>query len=714
MKPNELKLRDAEAEQINNILKRHGRFRRWQRTVSVLAVLVLALSGYAMMRPAVTMDRDSVFGQNLNSPEGDAPARDPVAAGDASESRVQADGGAVSVPAAKGKSLFAAGAPVDQSRFVDRLDIKKPPAVSGDEFTLTIGFGGTNKDWVSAGDYIIVTWPETGTARLVCTLSPDTVTFKKTETVIATTVREPGRLTITFNEAAEDVTGIKRWGTLDLNFTAFVDREHPDPSATLTIAGGSFSNSVTVEKKPDYYTIYDALGGNFRKVLDPQGNLDAEWSLCLNHNKASPGSDTAAGGEYIRIANPTEEQYMEFSGDTVPGNFQKVKRILYARAALYPEYSYYVFQDELYYVITGMTKYDTNWGSADLNAQKLQIREVENSDRYDAEIAERLEVVIYQEHKAKFQNTITAFLKAPPPANTASLTVEKRVTGAGGEKDRSFNFTLYLYCPRRQGTTEVLPLPGTYEAVRNGVPETLTFDSAGKASFTLKHGESLTVNGIENGFYYKLAELEADTEGYTTTVQRPEPAGQYDPGGDINNFDTCDGVTDTVHILFTNDREAPVVYQAQVRARKTLGGGLPADRQFSFVLTDADGRELTCRNDAQGGVLFLLELPGPGTYTYTLRELNDGQEGVVYDEREYTVRVEASEPAEPGGTPGISVTCDGGPGPAEFSNRYGYVLPETGGIGIGGYTGGGTALVSVSLLSLYIIIKSARRKEGSP
>lgn len=86
---------------------------------------------------------------------------------------------------------------------------------------------------------------------------------------------------------------------------------------------------------------------------------------------------------------------------------------------------------------------------------------------------------------------------ADPPEG--GLTVSKKVDGTGGDTGRSWNFTV---------TLNDNSVSGTYGEMNfvNGV-----------ASFTLKSGESKTAFGLPAGLTYKVAEAEANKDGYVTT-----------------------------------------------------------------------------------------------------------------------------------------------------------------------------------------------------
>lgn len=138
--------------------------------------------------------------------------------------------------------------------------------------------------------------------------------------------------------------------------------------------------------------------------------------------------------------------------------------------------------------------------------------------------------------------------------------------------------------------------------------------------------------------------------------------------------DTGDGALAVKHELveegpatFTNAYETTPA-DVTITAHKELLGATLTDGQFAFQLTGM-GSDLRATNDAQGNVAFPhLLLTEPGTYTYELRELNDGQEGVTYDERVYVVTVTVVDDGF--GHLSATVTTDAPEGSLAFENTY--------------------------------------------
>ena len=148
----------------------------------------------------------------------------------------------------------------------------------------------------------------------------------------------------------------------------------------------------------------------------------------------------------------------------------------------------------------------------------------------------------------------------------------------------------------------------------------IEYTSPGIHNYTIReHGHGTTANGVT----YSDA-----TYRVTTTVK-----------------DNGDGTLDVTHKLVDADEaEFENVYTAKstelaLTAAKVLEGADLKAGQFTFKLSGG-GVELTATNDANGQVTFSeLSFTQAGTYTFTISEVNDGQQGVTYDETERKVTV---------------------------------------------------------------------------
>ncbi len=125
--------------------------------------------------------------------------------------------------------------------------------------------------------------------------------------------------------------------------------------------------------------------------------------------------------------------------------------------------------------------------------------------------------------------------------------------------------------------------------------------------------------------------------------------------------------TDDVNATFVNTH-AHGTTSVVLGATKVLSGKALADGQFTFVLTAEDGTVYQAKNDAAGSVAFpALTFAEPGTYVYTISEVNDKQANVTYDTATYDVVVNVVDDGQ--GNLVATVAYDDGAAPT-FKNSY--------------------------------------------
>ena len=116
-----------------------------------------------------------------------------------------------------------------------------------------------------------------------------------------------------------------------------------------------------------------------------------------------------------------------------------------------------------------------------------------------------------------------------------------------------------------------------------------------------------------------------------------------------------------------NKYEAKGSFRAE--ATKVLDGRELKDKEFSFVLVDADGKVVaTAKNGADGKVEFPeVKLDAAGTYAYSIREKAGSAPGVTYDSQKHGLTVKATDNGD--GTLKCEVSYDGGSAPT-LTNKY--------------------------------------------
>ena len=239
-----------------------------------------------------------------------------------------------------------------------------------------------------------------------------------------------------------------------------------------------------------------------------------------------------------------------------------------------------------------------------------------------------------------FTNTYT------PTATTATITGTKALTGrdlAEGE----FSFDL------KDAAGNVV------QTVQNGVDGTFGFaplqlDKVGTYVYTVSERAGATANGVTY-----------DTTVFTATVTVTENAETHALEAQVA-YSKGGKAADAV--AFSNSY-APGATEVKLGASKVLSGEDLKEGQFSFQLKDADGKVLqTAKNAADGTVGFeAISYDKPGTYAYSISEVDDGQKNVTYDAAEHRVTVTVTD--DGAGHLVATVTYDGAVAPV-FKNTY--------------------------------------------
>ena len=161
-----------------------------------------------------------------------------------------------------------------------------------------------------------------------------------------------------------------------------------------------------------------------------------------------------------------------------------------------------------------------------------------------------------------------------------SLTVEKTVGGADGDKKKAWEFTIELKNANGTALSGDFDYKGeSIEGVDQPPDDMLTFDSAGKATIRLKHGQKITIEGIPVNATYTVTETEAGKDGYVTT-----------PGGTI--IGTIKAGTDAT-ASFTNSK---TILRGGLTVTKTVAGNAGdtgREWEFTIELKNADGTALS-------------------------------------------------------------------------------------------------------------------------
>lgn len=236
--------------------------------------------------------------------------------------------------------------------------------------------------------------------------------------------------------------------------------------------------------------------------------------------------------------------------------------------------------------------------------------------------------------------------------STGSLTVTKRLEAADGfpeisDAEMNAAFTMRItFTGAKDGSYPVAYSP------RSGEPDSISI-GGGRAEFTLKADQSITINGLPVGARYEVEEI---------------PSGAYyaavSPSSGVIGPDSEPAAS----VVVTNKKKSPDPASVSLDAEKRLTtadeGAAPAltGGEFTFVITpDADnpaGDPLKESgpvevSNAAGGRIFVfdnLTFGKTGTYTYTMAEKEGFFTNVTeFDKTVYTITVDIKEDIDSNG-----------------------------------------------------------------
>ena len=245
------------------------------------------------------------------------------------------------------------------------------------------------------------------------------------------------------------------------------------------------------------------------------------------------------------------------------------------------------------------------------------------------------------ETKPMFEFTNAYSVTPVDSSVTGQITVSKSLVGRA-LVEREFFFELV------EGDQVVAQ--GTNDAEGNVVMNAVTYTTAGEHDYVLREvGAGTTHNGVT---------FDGKSIAIHTSVT-----------------DNGEGELVVEHALATDDANAAFVNtyahgttSVVLGATKVLSGKTLADGQFTFALTAEDGTVYQAKNNAAGSVAFpALTFAEPGTYVYTISEVNDKQANVTYDTATYNVVVNVVDDGQ--GNLVATVAYDGGAAPT-FKNSY--------------------------------------------
>lgn len=261
----------------------------------------------------------------------------------------------------------------------------------------------------------------------------------------------------------------------------------------------------------------------------------------------------------------------------------------------------------------------------------------------------------------------------PSDPTTAALTISKVLTGRA-MNEGEFSFAMAAagdygnaVSPTSITATNTVNEDGTGSVVFG---DGFVFAEPGTYRFTISE-DAGTLGGVSY-----------DGSDYTATAVVTD-----DGAGNLSvDWTVADAEDNAVsEITFENTYTTSATTPVELKVSKELQDGTLADGQFTFELTGSDGAPMpestTATNNAQGVVSFgSITFDAVGEYDYTVTEVNDGQDGITYDEdATRTIHVSVTDDGEGHLVAEVTYGSDG----SHFVN-----VDTTGGNNGGGDNGG--------------------------
>lgn len=222
-----------------------------------------------------------------------------------------------------------------------------------------------------------------------------------------------------------------------------------------------------------------------------------------------------------------------------------------------------------------------------------------------------------------------------------ALAISKTVAVPAGFDEAHYNnldFTFNISIPDAAGKTFKATVKGEDGTAHGDESWNLTFDAAGNATHTLKHGETLYVYGLARGTAYTVTEEAAN--GFVTSPTVPQE-------GTIEA-----GLEAKAEFRNTYSAKGTLSGRENLAGEKILDGrDWLANDSFTFILQGLDGAPMP--EGAEGNISRIVVTSPEGTPSGTPVAFNFGD--IAYNAPgTYTYQI--YEPAEEAATPGVSTS----------------------------------------------------------
>ncbi|MBO5783796.1 MAG: hypothetical protein J6R33_02390 [Clostridia bacterium] len=297
---------------------------------------------------------------------------------------------------------------------------------------------------------------------------------------------------------------------------------------------------------------------------------------------------------------------------------------------------------------------------------KVTVRELEKADDgFTAKDGKAEQEVMIAEGQTVAAEFVNVYEPQAVNLGDISLVVNKVLEGREWQEGDSFAATLDWDQGKGEWLTLGTKRAGGQKLDMSAYLDDITIGTAGAYAFRIT--EVMEVRD----------HIEYDTTVNTVTVDVTDR--DMDGALEIGKVDGAPNVSVTgayaVNVVFTNVYVAPT--EVTIQIEKTVDGTAIGPEGFRFML-EGEGLEELATTDEDGKAVMVLpySLADDGkAYRYTLREVNDGQANVIYDERVYEITVSLTKEAT-GMVAAVTVDGEAVEDVVSVRFRNGYQAPE--------------------------------------
>ena len=328
-------------------------------------------------------------------------------------------------------------------------------------------------------------------------------------------------------------------GTFDFNKYLVMDANANVPNAEFEFTIDAGTAVAATDSSP---AIYAGIG-------TPIIGVESDGTVSPGGAVFTPGDSTAQG-------TPTN------AGDTTQKYATKIMTVDFSRIQFTAPGIYRYIITETASKASGITNDTVNTRTLDVYVQYKNIASEGDTPDYSNHELEVSGYVIYngtedfsEGNKSDgFTNTYTTY----------DLTLAKTVTGNQGDRDKYFEFSVAISnaVAGTQYSVDVTTNADknpTVDGQEKTNPETLTVVDQGSvtATYYLKHGQSIKIQGLTADTKYTIAETSYSTDGYTTSNTVQVGDGDATKSETLTTGEKTMGAGDNV-VTFTNDKQGTV------------------------------------------------------------------------------------------------------------------------------------------------------------